>query len=81
VALFETFGRAPPEIVEHLRTYQPGWKAYFQLAQTPGVFSELDEWIRLGCARCRWCKERFARLVVGLPALMAQHKRLPAVLA
>ena len=24
----------------------PGWKAYFQLAQTPKVFRELDEWIR-----------------------------------
>jgi hypothetical protein len=24
----------------------PGWKAYFQLAQTPGVFRALDEWLR-----------------------------------
>ena len=24
----------------------PGWKVYFQLAQTPKVFRELDEWIR-----------------------------------
>ena len=23
-----------------------GWKAYFQLAQTPGVFLKLDEWLR-----------------------------------
>lgn len=23
-----------------------GWKAYFQLAQTPGVFRKLDEWLR-----------------------------------
>ena len=41
-------GRSLPEVVERLRTYMPGWKAYFQLAQTPKVFRELDdavEWI------------------------------------
>jgi len=39
-------GRNLPEIAERLRAYVPGWKAYFQLAQTPKVFRELDEWIR-----------------------------------
>jgi hypothetical protein len=39
-------GRGLPEIVERLRAYIPGWKAYFHLAQTPKVFRELDEWIR-----------------------------------
>lgn len=39
-------GRKLPEIAERLRAYMPGWKAYFQLAQTPKVFRELDEWIR-----------------------------------
>jgi len=39
-------GRSLPEIAERLRTYMPGWKAYFQLAQTPKVFRELDEWLR-----------------------------------
>jgi RNA-directed DNA polymerase len=39
-------GRSLPEVVERLRTYMPGWKAYFQLAQTPQVFRELDEWLR-----------------------------------
>jgi len=39
-------GRSLPEVVERLRAYVPGWKGYFQLAQTPGVFRELDEWIR-----------------------------------
>lgn len=24
----------------------PGWKAYFQLAQAPGVFRALDQWLR-----------------------------------
>jgi len=39
-------GRSLPEIVERLRAYMPGWKAYFRLAQTPRVFRELDEWLR-----------------------------------
>ena len=39
-------GRSLPEIAEQLRTYMPGWRSYFQLAQTPQVFRELDEWIR-----------------------------------
>ena len=33
-------------MAEALRGYVPGWKAYFQLAQTPGVFRTLDEWLR-----------------------------------
>lgn len=39
-------GRSLPEGAERLRTYMPGWKTYFQLAQTPKVFRELDEWLR-----------------------------------
>ncbi|MCK9987734.1 MAG: RNA-directed DNA polymerase [Azoarcus sp.] len=39
-------GRSLPEVAERLRTYMPGWKAYFQLAQTPQVFRGLDEWVR-----------------------------------
>lgn len=39
-------GRNLTEIAERLRAYMPGWKTYFQLAQTPGVFRELDKWIR-----------------------------------
>ncbi|MCL2591523.1 MAG: group II intron reverse transcriptase/maturase [Betaproteobacteria bacterium] len=39
-------GRSLPEVVERLKAYIPGWKAYFHLAQTPRVFRELDEWIR-----------------------------------
>jgi group II intron reverse transcriptase/maturase len=39
-------GRSLPEVAERLRSYVPGWKAYFYLAQTPGVFRALDEWLR-----------------------------------
>jgi len=33
-------------VVKELRGYLVGWKNYFQLADTPRVFSDLDEWIR-----------------------------------
>ena len=39
-------GRSIEQVVDNLRVYLPGWKAYFQLAQTPGVFRTLDEWLR-----------------------------------
>lgn len=52
-------GRSLPEIAERLRAYMPGWKAYFQLAQTPKVFRELDEWIRHRLREVQlkhWCR-------------------------
>ncbi|MDR3369010.1 group II intron reverse transcriptase/maturase [Rhodoferax sp.] len=39
-------GRSMTEVVQKLRPYLLGWKAYFGLAQTPGVWRELDEWLR-----------------------------------
>ena len=39
-------GRSMEQVVEKLRTYLLGWKAYFGLAQTPKVWRELDEWLR-----------------------------------
>lgn len=39
-------GRSMKEVVERLRTYVLGWKAYFRMAQTPGVWSALEEWMR-----------------------------------
>ena len=41
-----TRGRNLEQIVEELNTYLRGWKGYFRLAQTPQLFSELDQWIR-----------------------------------
>ena len=39
-------GRSMQQVVDGLRPYLLGWKAYFGLAQTPGVWRELDEGLR-----------------------------------
>ena len=39
-------GRSMAQLVEKLRPYLFGWKAYFGMAQTPRVWPELDEWLR-----------------------------------
>lgn len=38
-------GRSLPKVVEELRSYLLGWKAYFRLADTPRIFRDLDQWI------------------------------------
>lgn len=39
-------GKSMAEVVEKLKLYVNGWKAYFKLADTPKVWRELDEWMR-----------------------------------
>ena len=39
-------GRSMAEVIERLRPYVLGWKAYYGLAQTPGIWRSLDEWLR-----------------------------------
>src|SRR5690606_11078480 len=39
-------GRSMQHVVDRLRSYLLGWKGYFRLAQTPGIWRELDEWMR-----------------------------------
>lgn len=39
-------GRSIEQVVQGLRVYLLGWKAYFGMAQTPKVWRELDEWLR-----------------------------------
>jgi group II intron reverse transcriptase/maturase len=41
-----TIGRSIGAVIERLRTYVMGWKAYYGLAQTPGIWRRLDEWLR-----------------------------------
>jgi group II intron reverse transcriptase/maturase len=39
-------GRSLPTVARDLAEYLNGWREYFKLAETPGVFSDLDKWIR-----------------------------------
>lgn len=39
-------GRSLSQVVEGLRLYLLGWKAYFGLSQTPRLWHRFDEWIR-----------------------------------
>lgn len=39
-------GRSVAAVVTELREYLTGWKLYFRLAETPRIFSDLDEWVR-----------------------------------
>ena len=38
--------RSMAQVIEPLKQYLVGWKAYFGLAQTPGAWRSLDEWLR-----------------------------------
>jgi RNA-directed DNA polymerase len=38
-------GRSMEQVAKELRVYLTGWKQYFQLAQTPWLFRELDKWL------------------------------------
>lgn len=67
-------GRSMQEVVDKLRSYLLGWKAYFALAQTPKVWRELDEWLRhrLRAIQLRHWK-RGATIYRQLRALCATH--------
>jgi RNA-directed DNA polymerase len=39
-------GRSLQDVIDRLRSYVLGWKAYYRLAQTPRVWKELDQWMR-----------------------------------
>jgi group II intron reverse transcriptase/maturase len=39
-------GRSMAEVIDKLKPYLLGWKAYFGLAQTPRIWRTLDEWLR-----------------------------------
>jgi group II intron reverse transcriptase/maturase len=39
-------GRSLAQVVERLSSYLTGWRAYFRQADTPGIFEDLDKWIR-----------------------------------
>jgi RNA-directed DNA polymerase len=39
-------GRSLAQMCKQLGVYLMGWKAYFRLAETPGVFADIDGWVR-----------------------------------
>ncbi|HAT72237.1 MAG TPA: group II intron reverse transcriptase/maturase [Elusimicrobia bacterium] len=39
-------GRSLEEMAKELKAYLTGWKEYFRLAETHGIFAGLDSWIR-----------------------------------
>jgi group II intron reverse transcriptase/maturase len=39
-------GRSLAQVVPELRSYLVGWKNYFRLADTPGIFAGVDRWLR-----------------------------------
>jgi hypothetical protein len=51
-------GRDLPTVIAELRAYLTGWREYFQRAETPGAFRELDGWIahRLRCLQLKQWK-------------------------
>jgi RNA-directed DNA polymerase len=56
-------GRNLPTVIAELRAYLTGWREYFQRAETPGAFRELDGWIahRLRCLQLKqWKRGRTA---------------------
>lgn len=38
-------GRSLEQVAKELRSYMLGWSSYFGLADTPGIFHSLDQWI------------------------------------
>ena len=73
-----TGGRSMTTIATELRSYLTGWKLYFQLAETPRIFRDLDEWLRhrLRAVQLKqWkqgptvCRELLVR---GVPTRIAQ---------
>jgi group II intron reverse transcriptase/maturase len=39
-------GRSMDAVTKELKAYLTGWKQYFRRAETPGIFEDLDRWVR-----------------------------------
>ncbi len=75
------------QVTKALGTYLRGWKEYFQLAATPGIFATLDGWIhrRLRAlqlkqwrrGRCWWGAARHGALHTALPGAYFERLGVP----
>lgn len=64
------------ERVTVINRYITGWMGYFQLADTPKVFGELDEWFRRRMRQIRWKEwKRYAARYRNLRALGIPERR------
>lgn len=82
-------GRSLDDVIRELRSYLLGWKGYFRLAETPGVFKDLDQWIRHrlralivkqdrgGRGNTRWADGRNQTVHAKLPIRFFDEKGLP----
>ena len=74
-----TSAEALPSILERLNRLVNGWVGYYQLADTPSVFKELDEWLRHRLRQLLWKrwkrpKTRYRELVArGVPPTTARE--------
>jgi len=65
------------DILQQLNKYLGGWIGYFRVADTPSVFTELDEWLRRRLRQLLWKrwkrgKTRWRELVsLGVPRRLA----------
>jgi RNA-directed DNA polymerase len=60
-----TRGVSLAKVIEELKRYLNGWKAYFGFAEVRSVFKELDKWIcrRLRCYLWKqWGRRRYRKL-------------------
>jgi len=75
-------GRSMEQVVERLKAYIPGWKAYFRLSQTRRVFEDLDKWLRhrLRALHLKQWKRR-ERIIEALLRLGASPSDAQAVAA
>jgi len=70
-------GRSLERVCEELGQYLRGWKQYFDMADTPGVFEELDQWIH---RRLRMVQlKQWKRGVTGFRELV--HRDVPVRVA
>lgn len=75
-------GRSMEQVIGALRSYLLGWKAYYGLAQTPGKFRELDEWLRHRLRAMQLKHWRRGRTMYGeLRKLGASHEQAAKVAA
>jgi group II intron reverse transcriptase/maturase len=70
-------GRSIEHVCSELGLYLRGWKEYFKLADTPGVFRELDKWLHHRLRALRLKQRKRNRCWWRVSAGVAMHTALP----